>query len=163
MSNQIHRLKTIEKINSYINECRTTEQVASIEQFLDLYYKVFPFDPKFFKQEWTLDTQLKNRKKHMALLDEDSDFSLSEQKMSLIRLNTYVQSVSFHQLRREWKELRSQLIGIDTSRYPVLSENIAHLKTMDYGSILIQEIQNFIYKTKQRIAPLFMMVKLYNK
>ncbi|QHT71397.1 hypothetical protein GXP67_34440 [Rhodocytophaga rosea] len=162
MNNQVHRIKTIEKINTSINECRTTEQVVSIEQFLDLYYKVFPFDPQFFKQEWTLDTQLKNRKKHLALLD-DSDFSLSEQKMSLQRLDAYVQSVSFNKLRKEWKDLRSQLIGIDTSRYPALSENIIHLQSMEYGSLLVQEVQDMIYKFKQRISPLFMMVKLYNK
>lgn len=163
MNNQVHRIKTIEKINTCINECRTTEQVVSIEHFLDLYYKVFPFDPHFFKQEWTLDTQLKNRKKHLALLDEDTDFSLSEDKRSLSRLDAYVQAVPFQKLRREWKDLRSQLIGIDTSRYPVLTENISHLQSMEYGSLLLQEVQDLIYKFKQRTAPLFMMVKLYNK
>jgi hypothetical protein len=163
MNNQVHRIKTIEKINTSINECRTMEQVVSVEQFLDLYYKVFSFDPQFFKQEWTLDTQLKNRKKHLALLDDDSEFSLSEEKTSLQRLDAYVQTVSFNKLRKEWKDLRSQLIGIDTSRYPALTEYIEHLQSMEYGSLLMQEIQDLIYKFKQRIAPLFMMVKLYNK
>lgn len=170
MSNQARRIETIEKINTSINECRTTEQVASVEQFLDLYYRVFPFDPRFFKQEWTLDTQLKSRKRHLALLDADPEYSLSKDKMSLRRLDAYVQTVPFNKLRGEWKELRSQLIEVDTTGYPALKENITHLQSMQYGSLLVQEVQDLVYKFKQRITPLlqritplFMMVKLYNK
>jgi hypothetical protein len=161
MNNQLHRIKTIERINTSINECRTMEQVAGVEQFLELYYKVFSFEPQYFKQEWTLDTQLKNRKRHLNMLDDEYDLILSQDKTSLRRLDAYVQSVSFKKLRQEWTELRSQLIGIDISQYPVLSEYVAHLKTMDYGNIFMQEVQDFIYKLRMRLQPVLMLARIY--
>ncbi|MDO1450004.1 hypothetical protein Q0590_27235 [Rhodocytophaga aerolata] len=129
-----NRKWTIGKIERSITDSHNLEQLASTEQFLHLYYKFFPFDARFFKQEWLMDKSLKARKRELVLVDDiDPDtISFYEEKMSLRRLNEYVKSLSINEFAAEWTILQTQLAGVDVldiSMYPDLCEKIATLKS----------------------------------
>jgi hypothetical protein len=149
------RVQTIEKINCSINECHTLEQLSSIEQFLNRYYRSFSFDPKYFRQEWTLDTQIRKRKLHLStlIIEESTDSIFGSELMSLNRLSMYIKSNSIVKLREDWVELRSQLIGIDISAYPAMNEKIAYLKNPSrYENQFIREVQDMVYKTWHKLS-----------
>lgn len=149
------RVQTIEKINCSINECHTLEQLSSVEQFLNRYYRSFSFDPRYFRQEWTLDTQIRKRKLHLSTLivEESTDSIFGSELMSLNRLNVYIKSHSLVTLRENWVELRSQLIGIDTSAYPAMNEKIAYLKNPSrYENQFIREVQDMVYRTWHKLS-----------
>ena len=149
------RRQTIEKINGSINECHTLEQLASVELFLDRYYRSFTFDPKYFRQEWILDTQIRKRKLHLSMLieEESTDSLFGSELMSLNRLNLYIKANSLVRLREDWIELRSQLIGVDTSRYPAMNEKIMYLKNPSrFENQFVREVQDVIYKTWHKLS-----------
>jgi hypothetical protein len=134
MDKTTNRKWTISKIERSISDSHNLEQLASTEQFLHLYYKFFPFDAKFFKQEWLMDKSLRSRKKELVLVDDmDPDtISFYEEKKSLKRLNDYVKSLSNNEFGVEWSILQTQLEGVDAldiSMYPDLCEKIATLKS----------------------------------
>jgi hypothetical protein len=134
MDKTANRKWTISKIERSITDSHNLEQLASTEQFLQLYYKFFPFDAKYFKQEWLMDKSLRSRKKELVLVDDvDPDtISFYEQKMSLRRLNEYVKTLSNNEFGAEWTVLQTQLEGVDAldiSMYPDLCEKIATLKS----------------------------------
>jgi hypothetical protein len=134
MDKTTHRNCTISKIDRSITESHNLDQLASTEQFLLLYYKYFPFDAKYFKQEWMLDNKLRNRKREMVLVDdvEPDTISFQAEKMSLRRLNAYVKTLTTHEFQSMWMMLQSQLQGVDAldiSMYPDLCEKIACLKS----------------------------------
>jgi hypothetical protein len=149
------RVQTIEKINCSINECHTLEQLSSVEQFLNRYYRSFSFDPKYFRQEWTLDTQIRKRKLHLStlIMEESTDSIFGSELMSLNRLNVYIKSHSLVTLRENWVELRSQLIGIDISSYTAMNEKIAYLKNPSrYENQFIREVQDMVYRTWHKLS-----------
>ncbi len=123
---------TLEKIRKSVQECCTLETIISTEQFLNLYYKQFPYSTKYFKQEWLLDTQIKEKKHFLAMLDEEAETVVfSRVKISLKRLDTYAKSLSIKEFQANWAELQLQLEGIDMieiSMYPSICEKIACLK-----------------------------------
>ncbi len=134
MEKALNRAWTINKIDRSISECLTLEQLASTEQFLNLYYKHFPFDSRYFKQEWMLDNQIRARKKSLVIMDDvDPDtISFGKDKPSLYRLNAYVKTLSTNEFQAEWAILQPQLEGVDildVSMYPELCEKIACLKS----------------------------------
>jgi hypothetical protein len=134
MNKTENRKWTISKIERSITDSHNLEQLASTEQFLHLYYKFFPFDARFFKQEWLMDKNLKARKRELVLVDDmDPDtISFYEEKMSLKRLNEYVKTLSINEFGAEWAILQTQLAGVDAldiSMYPDLCEKIATLKS----------------------------------
>ena len=96
MDKNANRKWTISKIERSIMDSHNLEQLASTEQFLHLYYKFFPFDAKFFKQEWMMDQNLKARKKELVLVDDTDPDTIYfyEEKRSLRRLNEYVKTLS---------------------------------------------------------------------
>src|SRR5688500_12163410 len=104
MDKTANRQCTISKIERSITDSHNLDQLASTEQFLHLYYKFFPFDIKFFKQEWLMDKNLRLRKKELVLVDDiDPDtISFYEEKMSLRRLNEYVKTLSNNEFGAEW-------------------------------------------------------------
>ncbi len=149
------RIQTINKINCSINECHTLEQLASIEQFLDRYYRTFAFDPKYFRLEWTLDMQIRKRKQHLLMLVEEEFTNLvfGSELMSLNRLSFYIKTNSLVKLRENWVELRSQLIGVDTSAYPAMNEKITYLKNPPrFENQFVREVQDMVYKTWHKLS-----------
>lgn len=134
MDKTTNRNWTISKIDRSITESHNLDQLSSTEQFLSLYYKYFPFDAQYFKQEWMLDNKLRTRKKEMVLVDdvEPDTISFHAEKMSLRRLNAYVKTLTTSEFQNQWMVLQSQLEGVDAldiSMYPDLCEKIACLKS----------------------------------
>jgi hypothetical protein len=134
MDKTTNRNWTINKIGRSITESNNLDQLASTEQFLFLYYKYFPFDANYFKDEWMLDNKLRSRKRELVLVDDvDPDtISFYAEKMSLRRLNAYVKTLSTHEFQSLWVILQSQMEGVnalDITMYPDLCEKIACLKS----------------------------------
>lgn len=150
MDKHIDRMWTIDRIKRSINESRTIEQLASTEQFLNLYYKLFPFDSNYFRSEYMLDTDLRNRKSDLVLSDDiDPDtISFDKEKKSLKRLDEYVKMLSMTELEAEWPELLPQLDGIDVTSYPQLHEKKIQLKLIDkyypYLNVHVKKLQKAI-------------------
>lgn len=132
MNKPLDRMWAIERINRSISGSHSSEQIASTELFLELYYKSFPFQSKFFVYEWMLDTQILVRKRNLALIDDGQSVSMPPNDYgtaSLKRLDEYVRTLSIKELQAEWPELHMQLRGIDLSMFPALCEKIACLKS----------------------------------
>ncbi len=134
MDKTANRKWTIGKIDRSITDSHNIEQLASTEQFLQLYYKYFPFDPKYFKQEWLMDNKLRSRKKELVMVDDlDPDtLFFYEEKMSLKRLNAYAKSLTNNDFATEWIILQTQLEGVDAldiAMYADLCEKIATLRS----------------------------------
>jgi hypothetical protein len=143
MDKQTYRAMAIERALRSIEESRTLEQLASTEQFLTLYYKIFPFDSQYFRMEYKMDTQLRNRKIQLIMMDEvnPDTISFSAEKMSLRRLNEHVKSLTVAELEDEWTVLRPQLDGIDLRQYPELHEKKVHLKLIDWNNFSVKKLQ----------------------
>ena len=134
MDKTTNRIWTINKIDRSITESHNLDQLASTEQFLFLYYKYFPFDAKYFREEWMLDYKLRSRKKELVLVDdvEPDTISFQAEKMSLRRLNAYVKTLSTHEFQSLWVILQAQMEGVnalDITMYPDLCEKISCLKS----------------------------------
>ena len=72
---------TLEKISKSVQESYTLEKLISTEQFLNLYYRHFPYTTQYLKQEWVLDSQIKEKKQDRAMLDEEvNPFIFPEKK-----------------------------------------------------------------------------------
>lgn len=123
---------TLEKISKSVQESCTLEKMISTEQFLNLYYRQFPYSTQYLRQEWLLDTQIKEKKQHLVMLDEEAELiHFSREKISLKRLDAYVKTLSIKEFQALWRELQLQLEGIDTveiSMYSFICEKIARLK-----------------------------------
>ena len=146
MSKPLNRMWTIERINRSISESHSTEQIESTEQFLELYYKTFSFDPAYFVYEWMLDTQLSVRKVNLAVLVDDGKPILmpnNQETFSLKRLDEYVKSLTVKELQVEWPKLHIQLRGIDLSTYPAICEKIACLKSTN-GRYEYQDVRQML-------------------
>jgi hypothetical protein len=151
MEKHLERMMAIEKIDRSINECQSLDQLTSTEHFLTLYYALFSFEIKYFRYEWNIDTKLKNRKKHLAMLEgvDEKDIILNKEKNSLKRLNAYTHGLSNAEMKAEWGELRPQLEGVDFSMYPELFERVAFLRLPAKQK---KQGVDFLYKTLHKIA-----------
>ncbi len=148
-------MTAIEKIDRSINQCQSLDQLNSTAHFLELYYHVYSFDSKYFRYEWNMDSKLRNRRIHLALLDgvDEDEIVMSKERASLKRLDAFVNGLSDSEMNSLWPELRPQLDGVDLSNYPNLYERVAvtrlkhsqRSQVRDFQSLLSRKAPDFCH------------------
>ena len=154
MKKHIERIMAIEKIDRSISQCLTLEQLAATEHFMSLYYKQYPFEARYFRYEWNMDSKLSNRRVHISLLEgiDEEDITINPDKMSMKRLEEFVGYLSQEELKAAWSELRPQLEGVDLSRFPLLRERVAVMRLNNQHRGRGIDLQDLLNRARHTLA-----------
>ncbi len=154
MKKHIERIMAIEKIDRSITQCLTLEQLAATEHFMSLYYKQYAFDARYFRYEWNMDSKLSNRRVHISLLEgiDEDDITINPDKISMKRLEEFVEDLSQEELKSVWSELRPQLEGVDLGRFPMLRERVAVMRLNNQHRGRGIDLQDLLNRARHTLA-----------
>ncbi len=161
MQNLNDRFVAINKIAESIDKALTFEQIVSTEKYFTYYFNNFGFDSHFLRQEWLLDTKIREKKQNLALIEGNQQITFDKQKPSLKRLEEYARTVSNRELKTIWPELKIQLrdiSSVEISYFPAvcrLLSNVYESSKNEYIPEKISYVANEPARTTQ-ITPIHM-------